>query len=76
MVTKKGLQTVRSVRRIPVEERWNENNKDFVKHVPRDKSGEDIEADGDLPGTPEGKAAAALSMNPPRVIVVNTRRVY
>ena len=79
VATKEGLQTVRSVRRIPVEERWNENNKDFVKHVPWNKSGEDPEADGDLPGALEGATAtgeaAAGSMDPPRVIVVNTKEV-
>ena len=47
--TKEGSQTVRSVRRIPLEERWNETNKDFVKHVPWKKSGEDPEVVGDLP---------------------------
>ena len=75
VATKGGLQTVRSVRRIPVEEWWNENNKDFVKHVPWNKSGEGPEADGDLPGAPEGVAAAAGSVDPLRVIVVNTREV-
>ena len=77
--TKEGLQTVRSVRRIPLEERWNETNKDFVKHVPWNKSGEDPEADGDLPEALEGATAmgavAAGSMDPPRVIVVNTKEV-
>ena len=66
--TKEGLQTVRWVRRIPVEERWNENNKDFAKPVPWNKSGEDPEADGDLPEAFEGAAAtgaaAAGSMDP------------
>ena len=77
--TKEGLQTVRSVRRIPVEELWNENNEDFVKHVSWNKSGEDPEAYGYLPGALEGAtatgAAAAGSMDLPRVIVVNTKEV-
>ena len=79
VATKEGLQVVRSVRRMSVEERWNENNKDFVKHVPWNKSGEDPEADGDLPGALEGATAtgeaAVGSMDPPRVIVVNTKEV-
>ena len=29
-------------------ERWSEFNKDFVKHVPWNKSGEDFEVDGGL----------------------------
>ena len=73
--TKGCLQTVMSVRRILVEERWNENNKDFVKHVPWNISEENPEADGDLPEALEGVAAAAGSMDPPRVIVINTREV-
>ena len=77
--TKEGLQTVRSVRRIPLEERWNETIKDFVKHVPWNKSGEDPEADGDLPEALEGATAtgavAVGSMDPPRVNVVNTMEV-
>ena len=36
--TKEGLQAVRSVRRILLEEQWNESNKDFVKRMLWDKS--------------------------------------
>ena len=75
----KGLRTVRPVRRIPVEEQWNENNKDFAEHLPWNKSGEDPEADGDPPEAFEGDeatgAAAAGSMDPPRGIFVNTKEV-
>ena len=42
VATKEGSQAVKSVRRTPVEERWNEGNKDFVKHVPWNESGEDL----------------------------------
>ena len=79
VATKEGLQAVRSVRRIPVEERWSSGNKDFVRHVPWNKSGEDPEADGDLPQAPEMPAAsgatetAAGAAEAPRVIFVNTR---
>ena len=76
--TREGLHTVRSVRRIPLEERWNKTNKDSVKHVPWNKSGEDPAADGDLPGALEGTTAGAVaagSMDRPRVIVVNTKEV-
>ena len=76
--TKEGLQTVRSVRRIPLGELWNETNKYFVKHVPWN-NGEDPEEDGDLPealvGATATGAVVARSMDPTRVIVVNTKEV-
>ena len=34
VATKEGLQAVRSVRRLSVEERWSESNTEFVRHVP------------------------------------------
>ena len=40
VATKENLQAVRSVESILAGERWNQNNKDFVKHVPWDKCGE------------------------------------
>ena len=62
-----------------MEEWWNENNKDFLKHVPWNKSGEDPDADGDLPEsrerTPAFGGTAAGSVDRPRVIVVNTKEV-
>ena len=75
VATKEGLQAVRSVRRIPAEERWKASNKEFVRHVPWNRSGEDPDADGELPEAPapEAATAAAGSGDLPRVIVVNTR---
>ena len=49
VATKTGLQTVRSVRRLALEERWAAENREFVRHVPWNRSGEDPNADGDLP---------------------------
>jgi hypothetical protein len=79
VATKKGLQVVRSVRRIPVEDRWAQENKDWVRHVPWNKGDGDLEADGDFP---EGAAEevpraseARGSDDPPRTVVVNTREV-
>ena len=71
VATKEGLQAVRSVRRLSVEERWSESNTEFVRHVPWNKSGEDPDADGELPEA--AVFAAAGSVDPPRVIVVNTK---
>ena len=53
VATKTGLQAVRSVRRVPAEDRWAAENKDWVKHVPWNKSGDDPDADGELPESPE-----------------------
>ena len=77
VATKEGLQAVRSVRRLSVEERWSESNTEFVRHVPWNKSGEDPDADGELPEAPQAPSAAAFaaagSVDPPREIVVNTK---
>ena len=84
VATKEGIRAVRSVRRIAMEERWKPENKDWVKHVPWNKEGNDPEADGDIPEDPEeeprpdgGRVAegASSSSGGPRVIVVNTREV-
>ena len=81
VATKTGLQAVRSVRRVPAEDRWAAENKDWVKHVPWNKSGDDPDADGELPESPEavedssgGRVSdAGASGDQPRVVVVNTR---
>ena len=77
VATKEGLQAVRSVRRLSVAERWSESNTEFVRHVPWNKSGEDPDADGELPEAPQAPSAAAFaavgSVDPPRLIVVNTK---
>ena len=40
---------VRAVKRIPKEDRWSEDNADWVKHTPWNKYKDDPEADGDIP---------------------------
>ena len=59
VATPAGLQAVRSVRRLPLEERWSAANKDYVKHVPWNRSGEDPNADGEMPEEVVVPAAAA-----------------
>ena len=77
VATKAGLQSVRSVRRLPLEDRWGAANKDFVKHVPWNRSGEDPDADGDLPEGVEVPAAAGGDAvdagGAARVVLINTR---
>ena len=77
VATKTGLQTVRSVRRLALEERWAAENREFVRHVPWNRSGEDPNADGDLPeevDVPvEGGGDAEEAGGVPRVVLINTR---
>ena len=77
VANKEDLQAVRSVRRLSVEEQWSEFTAEFVRHVPWDKSGEDPDADGELPEALQAPSATAFaatgSVDPPRVIVVNTK---
>ena len=77
VATDEGLRAVRSVRRLPQEERWAASNRDFIKHVPWNKSGDDPNADGDMPEEVEPPGAAGASgdggVAAPRVVLVNTR---
>ena len=77
VATKGGLQAVRSVRRLPLEERWRPDNREYVKPVPWNRSGDDPNADGDLPEEVEipagGAADAAGVAGAARVVLVNTR---
>ena len=79
VATKSGVQAVRSVRRIPAEDRWKPENKDWVRHVPWNKGEEDPEADGEIPddpvaqAPPDGVQEEASGSREPKVIVVNTR---
>ena len=45
----KELKYVRTVKRVPEEQRWNPDNLEWVTMVPWNKGGGDKEADGDLP---------------------------
>ena len=52
VATPEGIHTVRAVRRLPREKRWGADNRDYITHVPWNRSGDDPHADGDMP--PEG----------------------
>ena len=45
----KELKYVRTVKRIPEEQRWDPNNLEWITVVPWNRGGGDKEADGDLP---------------------------
>ena len=44
-----GIQKVRSVRRIPVEDRWGPDCVGWVRHLPWNRYSGDEQADGDVP---------------------------
>ena len=44
-----GLKYVRTVRRVPLEQRWSVHNLEWVRAVPWNRGKEDEEADGDIP---------------------------
>ena len=45
----KELKYVRTVKRVPEEQRWDPNNMEWITMVPWNRGGADKEADGDLP---------------------------
>ena len=56
VVTEGGLEEARSVKRIPEENRWGEDNLSWVKWAPWRKYRDAVDADGDLPeGVPAGE---------------------
>ena len=73
VVTEKGLEEVRSVRRLPEERRWGEDNLNWVKWAPWRRYKDAVEADGDLPeGVPAGEQRRNEDQ-PGRLVVVDTR---
>ena len=75
VATKDGIEKARSVRRVPVEDRWGEDCVEWVRHVPWNRSKDDEEADGDIPEEKavDGEERASGSGGAPEVVVVNTR---
>jgi hypothetical protein len=71
--TKEGLITVRSVRRIPVEERWGEDCVEWVRWAPWYRYRGDDLGDGDLPeGIPESERVVPEDKGD-KVVYVDTR---
>ena len=55
--TRKGIESVRSAKRIPIEQGWGEDNVNWVQWAPWRRYKDAVEADGDLP---EGVPAKEL----------------
>ena len=55
--TREGIKSVRSVKRIPIEQRWGEDNVNWIQWAPWRRYKDAVEADGDLP---EGVPAEEL----------------
>lgn len=75
IATTSGTNSVRSVRRIPVEERWTPDTLKWVKHVPRHKCDGDPAADGDLPEEVRWDTAEVNLMGGQyeKVVIVSTK---
>ena len=76
VATKEGVVKVRSVKRIPIEERWGEDCVKWVKHCPWNRYCGDEYADGEIPeGVPEERVVDAPEVVPGSggVVFTNTR---
>ena len=49
VATEDGVMKVRSVKRIPIDDRWSLDTIKWVKHVPWNRYKDDEDADGDIP---------------------------
>ena len=49
IATPEGLKKVRSIRRLPLQDRWSEDSVKWVKYVPWNKYHGDDQADGEIP---------------------------
>ena len=49
VATEEGVMKARSVKRIPIDDRWNLDSIKWVKHVPWNRYKDDEDADGDIP---------------------------
>ena len=76
VATKGGeIKRARSVRRIPVEDRWSLDNINWVRGVPWNFGAGDEDADGEIPEEKlaEAERGEMRRGGGPEVIVVNTR---
>ena len=75
VAVKGKLMTVRSVKRIPVEERWSKDCVEWVDRVMWNRYKDDEGADGDIPeGVPANEPASSSgSWSGPQVIIVETK---
>ena len=73
VVTEGGLEEARSVKRIPEENRWGEDNLSWVKWAPWRKYRDAVDADGDLlEGVPEEELGRKED-RPGALVFVNTK---
>ena len=76
VATREGLEKVRSVRRIPFEDRWGDDCINWVKHAPWNRYKGDEDADGEIP---EEKLAEDVEIERPergmKEVIVKMREV-
>ena len=72
VVNEDGVEKVRSIRRLPVQKRWSEDNLNWEKWVPWRRHRGTEGADGDLPeGVPEEEKGQARETG--RTIFIETK---
>jgi hypothetical protein len=70
--TRQGVDSARSVKRIPIEQRWGEDNVNWVQWAPWRRYKDAVEADGDLPeGVPVEERMGAQDKG---IIMIETRQ--
>ena len=70
----KGIEHVRSVRRVPFEHRWGDDNTSWVRWAPWNEYRDCPNADGDVPeGVPAEEGLTQKSGDRERVVIVDTR---
>jgi hypothetical protein len=75
IATPTGITKARSVRRIPIEDRWTMDTLKWVKHVPWHRFDSDPEADGELPEDVDREPAPATTMGGQhqKIVIVSTK---
>ena len=75
IATPAGICKVRSVRRVPMEDRWTIDTLKWVKHVPWHRCDNDPEADGEIPEDVDREPTAAATMGGQhqRIVIVSTK---
>ena len=75
VATKEGMEKARSVRRIPVADRWGPDCVNWVKNVPWNRGKGNGEPDGDIPEEKlvEASGDRGGGENGPGVIIIKTR---
>ena len=73
VASREGIMLARSVRRVPLEKRWDKQNLDMVRWAPWHRYGGDENADGDVPEGVPVEEAPSSSKDGERVVFIDTK---